>query len=382
MFTPSFTTVGIFALGLINAASGHMIMQKPVPYDVENTNNSPLDPSGSDYPCKASSYKITAMNKIPVNEPVLLDFKGTAVHGGGTCQLSISLDKEPTKESTFKVIQTFVGGCPTVEGTGGLTFNIPKDFPSTERATLAWTWFNQIGNREMYMNCAPVEITGGSDNMDYFNTLPDMFVANIAGISQYTTAESTDAEIPNAGNFVIQSKDAKPGPVGGAAGAVQKSQVGSASNLAAYGAPAKDSNVITYVDGSGAGADAGGSNAGSGASPSTPANGGNNGLYTPTQPSTTAVAPPSTFSTLTVPAISTPSAPVPVPSGALDRSPSTCTEGQVVCGPDGSTWGLCNFGKVILQPCAPGTKCSGGVISKRSDHVRRGAHGAHKVRAA
>jgi hypothetical protein len=128
-------------------ANAHMKMAFPVPFDVANLDTSPLQASGSDYPCKKSSYKITAMNKIPVNEAVLLDFNGTAIHEGGTCELSISLDKEPTADSVFKVIQVFEGGCPTVQGTGGLTFNIPKEFPSTERATLAWTWFNRIGNR-------------------------------------------------------------------------------------------------------------------------------------------------------------------------------------------------------------------------------------------
>lgn len=264
--------------------------------------------------------------------------------------------------------------------------------------------------------------------MDYFNSLPDIFVANIAGVSQYTTPESTDPEIPNAGAFVIQSKDAKPGPVGGAGAgvaSVKKSQVQPASNLAAYGPPSKDSNVITYMDGSGAGADAGGSNAGSGVAPSAPANGGgaqpsyNNGLYTPTQPSATVVAPsqpasspvpttsapsapPSTFSTYTVPAAASaapayptlspspnqgvggpaPSASAPAPSGGPS---STCpTDGALVCGPDGLTWGLCNWGKVTFQRTSPDSVCRGGAIThqKRSTHVRRGAHGARKVRAA
>jgi hypothetical protein len=116
----------MLVVALCGMASAHIKMAFPVPFDVANLDTSPLQPSGADFPCKKSSYKITAMNKITVNEAVLLDFKGTAIHNGGTCQLSISLDKEPTADSTFKVIQVFEGGCPTAEGAGGLTFNIPK----------------------------------------------------------------------------------------------------------------------------------------------------------------------------------------------------------------------------------------------------------------
>jgi hypothetical protein len=152
--TSSFSFAGLFAvcLSLCSVANAHMKMSSPVPFNVANLDNSPLKADGSDFPCKASpnnpsSYSISAMNKIPVNEPVLLGFEGSATHGGGTCELSISMDKEPTANSVFKVIQVFQGAsCPTATG-GGLTFNIPKDFPNADQATLAWTWFNQIGNR-------------------------------------------------------------------------------------------------------------------------------------------------------------------------------------------------------------------------------------------
>jgi hypothetical protein len=349
----------MLVLALCGPASAHIKMAFPVPFDAANLDTSPLQASGADYPCKKSSYKITAMNKIPVDQAVLLDFKGSATHNGGTCQLSISLDKEPTADSTFKVIQTFEGGCPTAEGAGGLTFNIPKEFPNTERATLAWTWFNQIGNREMYMNCAPIEVTGGSDNHDYYNSLPDMFKANI-GIGGCTTAESGDPTLPDPGQFLIKSKTVKPLDVScssGAAGSQSKQQTPTVPNLAAYGPPAKDANQIEYVDGS----TGGGSGSGSGGASSS-APGGNNGQYSqpaaspaqpssaptasynngqysqpvasPAQPTSTAVssaapsatvpASSSTFSTMTVPASRT------APSAYPTLSP---TLGQGLSGP-------------------------------------------------
>lgn len=139
-----FMICATLVLALCGPASAHIKMKFPVPFDVATLDTSPLSASGSDYPCKKSSYKVTAWNKLPVSETLALQFSGTAIHNGGTCQLSISMDEEPNADSTFKVIQTFEGGCPTAEGAGGLTFDIPKEFPSTKRATLAWTWFNQI----------------------------------------------------------------------------------------------------------------------------------------------------------------------------------------------------------------------------------------------
>jgi hypothetical protein len=144
----NFGFMALVVLALLSVAKAHMKMSSPVPFNVANLDNSPLKADGSDFPCKASpnnpsSYSVSAWNNLVVNSEVALTFEGSAVHGGGTCELSISMDKEPTKDSVFKVIQVFQGACPVATG-GGLTFNIPKEFPNTERATLAWTWFNKI----------------------------------------------------------------------------------------------------------------------------------------------------------------------------------------------------------------------------------------------
>jgi hypothetical protein len=292
---------GILALSLLGVTNAHMIMASPVPFDVANINNSPLAADGSDFPCKvnpggmsAYSYTVTAMNEIPVDKPILLSFDGSAIHGGGTCQLSITFDAQPTKESVFKVIQTFEGGeCPKPTGSG-LTFNIPKEFPNAENATLAWTWFNRVGNREMYMNCAPISITGGSDSKDYYGSLPDMLVANVPA-TDCRTEDGKDAQAPNPGAFVLQSTDLALAALSGAKCPAEvqtnNAKSGTVTNLASLDPPATDNNKVVPVAG-GAGS--------SGASPSVPAvgGGGNDGMYTPpvaapSQPSATAPSQPS-----------------------------------------------------------------------------------------
>jgi hypothetical protein len=240
--------------------------------------------------------------------------------------------------------------------------------------------WNRIGNREMYMNLAPIQVTGGSDSQDYYKSLPDMFKANIPA-TDCTTPESFDATIPNPGEFLIRASTYKAGAVTGpkcaAAGPDQNqnAQSGKVTNFAAYGPPSKGSNQVVPVDGS-SGSSSGGS------SPSAPATGGggNNGMYTqpaatsaqtsaaptaggndgmysqpaasPAQPTSSApssaapsatapvssassAAPPSTFSTMTVPASSSAAPPYPTLSPTIDQGVSGPSTGAAA--PSGSS---------------------------------------------
>ena len=136
--------------------------------------------------------------------------------GGGSCQISLTKDLEPTKDSVFEVIHSIEGGCPTSSpGNIGedanamdpttFDYSIPQGI-APGKYTFAWTWFNKVGNREMYMNCAPIVVTGGGskrsvdDSEDAYEpsynetakfdlvsrdaTFPKMFVANIP-VSNY-----------------------------------------------------------------------------------------------------------------------------------------------------------------------------------------------------
>jgi len=189
-----------------------------------------------------------------------LAFTGSATHGGGSCQISITYDQAPTKNSVFKVIHSIEGGCP-IKGQAGNTgdsadavdpdtysFTIPTSLP-TGTATLAWTWFNKVGNREMYMNCAPVTITGGAskrgDDDDLvtrnitqlmerdtaaFNALPNMFVANIN--NGCGTQDSKDLAFPDAGDSVEKDGLATATPVPPTGSACPSSAAGGAAATA------------------------------------------------------------------------------------------------------------------------------------------------------
>jgi hypothetical protein len=204
-----------FALAsLASMASAHILMTNPVPYGASSLSNSPLDASGSDFPCKQRTgvYELEgASNSYAQGSTQQLEFKGTAVHGGGSCQVVVSQDLEPNKGSTWKVIKSIEGGCPAKDASGNLgdsadaavpykyDFTIPKDMAAGEY-TLAWTWFNKVGNREMYMNCAPLTVTGSKGDASFFDSLPDMFVANIENGCK--VPDSKDVLFPNPGDDV------------------------------------------------------------------------------------------------------------------------------------------------------------------------------------
>ena len=124
-------------------------------------------------------------------------------------------DTAPTKDSVWKVIHSIQGGCPAKNQAGNMgdsasavdpftyQFQIPDDVP-TGNATIAWTWLNRIGNREYYMNCAPISITGESGDESSFDALPDMIVANIPAITSCSTTnlDGKDYRFPNPGASV------------------------------------------------------------------------------------------------------------------------------------------------------------------------------------
>ncbi|KAF2862673.1 lytic polysaccharide monooxygenase [Piedraia hortae CBS 480.64] len=384
---------------LFGAATAHMIMKTPVPFGVDTLNNSPLvdaaiGSSGSDYPCKLRTgvYDISTMNNMTVGENQVLSFTGSASHGGGTCMLAYTTDKEPDAKTQFKLFQTFQGGCPIQadgnDGSKPFNFKLPEGTPNG-RLTMAWIWYNRIGNREIYMNCAPLEVTGGSDNMDFYNSLPNAYIINLP-TSECTSIEGSNLEIPFPGQYIEKDNTS---PAAAASGS-------GCAKLAA----AMTQGVSGYHGGSGGSGSAGGSSAASyGSAPTSSAA----GSYAPAptssagsynQPSS---ASKSGFTTVPskAPAYTASSyapampsaAPSAAPNGGSGSGNSTNTgsckgakDGTIVCnGKD--QFGLCNGGSVAWQPVSPGTSCNNGIIQKRGDVRHAHPHGRahwHKMGVA
>jgi hypothetical protein len=202
---------------LAGTASAWIKLTNPVPFTYDGiayTANQPLDSHGSDFPCKGVSYNIDQLNTFEAGSTQELNFAGVGTAGGGSCQVSVTTDLHPTKDSVWKVIKSIEGGCPARDTRGNLDTEVPDAYnhpvpfgynftvPDLDsgKYTLAWTWFNKVGNREMYMNCAPLEISGGAGSVK-LDSLPDMFVANIG--NDCITSEG-DLLFPNPGADVEQ----------------------------------------------------------------------------------------------------------------------------------------------------------------------------------
>ncbi|KAM0699156.1 hypothetical protein Q7P36_001202 [Cladosporium allicinum] len=401
----SFGRTAVVATSLLSMASAHMFLAEPKPIQ-GNAIKDPLDPSGSNFPCHGAALPTSGGQKLVAGETFplkleLADGANTAVHGGGSCQLAILSDTTNAADpASWNVIYSIEGGCPsntkgnldnTPNGAVACTSNdqgdcvhswdvpMPKGVKSGN-AILSWTWFNTIGNREMYQNCVNVDITGGSGD----GTFPPLFVANLAGINSVVTTAESDVLFPEPGEFVtimsatngfnqakatVASGDSPKGPGGYtapketsapaySAPASAPAYSAPASSAPAYSAPTQIASQIQSYD-----------------------NQKQKQTYTTFATATSAVAAPSTAA---------PSSEAPAPtsysSGSSDAgsnatSPSDFTkcseDGALICiGND--SFGICDHGAAVKRPLAKGTACTNGVISG-INRFRRHAHGAaHK----
>ena len=402
----SFTRT-LLALGAIismSAVNGHMMINTPAPYGKATLNNSPLVEDGSDFPCKQRPGVYAApdsKNVMPIGADQTLSFIGSAVHGGGSCQISLTKDMQPTKSSQWMVIHSIEGGCPAntagnlpdnPNGSSASTFkySIPAGVAPGDY-TLAWTWFNKIGNREMYMNCAPITVTGGSQKRDnYFDAVnsgnlttratsfPDMFIANIP-TTQCTTVDSQDVQFPDPGTSVQKAGSGPLVPPTGPSCGKAVAGAGSSSGSSASGASPSGSSSGTATPPT----VSGGSGSGSGtATPPTVSGGSGSSGSGSGAPAPAASAP-------AAPAVASPaagSAPSAVPAGGANSSSgsgsgagagsgSSCTTpGQEVCSPDGTQIGMCDTtSHVVFMPVAAGTKCVGGQMVMAGGARKRNA---------
>ncbi|KAJ5184123.1 hypothetical protein N7492_001739 [Penicillium capsulatum] len=252
--------IAVLASLLATTATAHMQMSKPYPIrsplnkegkgekDYSYTN--PLESSGQNYPCKGyAKDEFDSQADYAPGQSYEMELEGSATHDGGSCQLALTYDRG----ETFKVIESMLGDCPKAKK---YKFEIPSDAPSGE-ALLAWSWFNKVGNREMYMNCAMVTIGGAGHNKSEsavettnhkpaaakphekkpaankdaahapmekqhapkeqrdmnkkmsFDSLPELFVANVNQKGKCTTIEGEAVNFPKPGDHVIGEASGK-----------------------------------------------------------------------------------------------------------------------------------------------------------------------------
>ena len=407
MYSQQLTLKALAALLLSTSVSAHMKMATPVPYGKSTLDNSPLLADGSDFPCKQRTGVYDAegaSNVMAVGSTNTLSFIGSAVHGGGSCQVSLTTDLQPTKNSKWMVIKSLEGGCPAdvagnlpanADGTDAATFQytIPQGIAPGEY-TIAWSWVNKIGNREFYMNCGPATITAAAKKRYAPNapttkwtkrqaTFPSMFVANLQGVSNNcATTEGVDIVYPDGGADITKSSDGAFGPPVGCSGGngAAPASSPSATAPAAGGAssPAAGSSPAASPNGSASATAASGGIFATGAASPSPAAPAATETVSPLPP---AASSPSTPASSAAP----PTASTPATSGAVVAGAACTPEGSWACAADGTSYQRCASGvwSVSMQmaagtTCTPGTSMTLSEIvtpaKRHSFHARRNHH--------
>ncbi|KAL4929686.1 lytic polysaccharide monooxygenase AA11 family protein [Aspergillus undulatus] len=360
----------ILSMSLVDA---HMLMTNPVPYSKDSLDNSPILADGSNFPCKDTDYTVSTENTLAKGQAHTMEFEGSATHGGGSCQISITSDRAPTRDTQWSVIKSIEGGCMDpnegadnqgdnagMKSSFAPSFTIPDSFEDG-KYTLAWTWFNRLGNREMYMNCAPITITGGSAAKRSDETaveeksdvaviekraeeFPPLFIANINGCK---TPEPESIRFPNPGSEVESFNE---GHLIADASGVCTEGTSPTWGDAGYSSGGGSAPEPTSAGGSGGSIPTSEPVAATPTVPTAPTGsvsvGGAVGVApqpTITQPAPVVPAPSSTF-------VSVPAAPTAAPTS----SPSTSTEGALsgACTDEGA-WNC--VGGYSFQRCASGT---------------------------
>ncbi|KAJ1718636.1 hypothetical protein LPJ61_006535, partial [Coemansia biformis] len=227
---------------LAGSAAAHMALTYPCPRYSPHCATKPRLPAGvADYdyslktPLSSSNggskplCKYTKAWPQPVaswtaGQSVTVTFqKDGAGHGGGHCQFSMSYDGG----KTFVVIHEELEHCffngPSTSNQPQVfqyTFNLPQALPASNSAIFSWSWVNAMGNREFYMNCADVTISGTSKsftgkkmtilNFPGYPALPEFGGNYKTGLQYYTnqpsitvTGNGGSAPAPNSDYIMI-----------------------------------------------------------------------------------------------------------------------------------------------------------------------------------
>ena len=220
----------VFAFSLVLGGvlvHAHVQMMQPYPLrskfdksnndsDVDYSMTSPLLADGSNFPCKGyqNDRPVRTTATYEAGSTYLMKLDGSAMHDGGSCQISLSYDNG----MTFRVIKSIIGGCPMSPGEQ-YHFTVPSYAPNGT-ALLAWSWVNLVGNREYYMNCAEVEVVDSAqvaqtkrnydskrrradDQFSNFLDLPYLWKANLEGVNDCHTAEGVNVVYPQPGPDVV-----------------------------------------------------------------------------------------------------------------------------------------------------------------------------------
>ncbi|KAK3813154.1 MAG: hypothetical protein J3Q66DRAFT_347537 [Benniella sp.] len=185
----SFTTIALGVLSLmalVSVSEAHCSMRTPCPrgspvrdvcpnasngQEPDYNINTPIGKHGSkDFPLCKNTYVQNQRTVVRAGKSLQTTYSVGASHGGGHCQWALSYDGG----KTWAVVHTVIRECLKNISNGqpySVSVPIPKNAPNG-KATFMWLWNNAIGNRELYSNCADIEIKGGSNARQFKGVAP------------------------------------------------------------------------------------------------------------------------------------------------------------------------------------------------------------------
>ncbi|KAF9432113.1 hypothetical protein BGZ76_011247 [Entomortierella beljakovae] len=132
------------------------------PIGTKDSKNQPLCKNDTYHPTTPTKQHLvpyTTRTKFQAGSTINTEYSVSASHRGGHCQWALSYDDG----ATWVVLKTMIREC--LDGVQfGQDYKIPVKIPADAppgKATFMWLWNNAEGNRELYSNCADIEITGG-----------------------------------------------------------------------------------------------------------------------------------------------------------------------------------------------------------------------------
>ncbi|EPZ34988.1 hypothetical protein O9G_005596 [Rozella allomycis CSF55] len=146
-----------------------MLLKYPPP--LEGSTNSPAQRL-----CQVDPTSNGPVTNWKAGESIEVDIGGTATHNGGGCVFGLSYDKG----QSFTLIGKTDKSCPIGNK---FPLTIPSDAPSCQDCLFAWGWIPvSSGGAEYYMQCAKVKISGKAGGI---LSGPPMPFANMPGYESH-----------------------------------------------------------------------------------------------------------------------------------------------------------------------------------------------------
>lgn len=101
-----------FLLGIATVATGHGVMVEPHPYNLETAPLLQVKPLNAElpFPCQGRTEHVEKRTVLTAGQTQTVKFWISAVHGGGSCQFSVTYENPPPADpAKWKTIYTIIG---------------------------------------------------------------------------------------------------------------------------------------------------------------------------------------------------------------------------------------------------------------------------------